>query len=121
FLATRLSRSGWAIALTVGLYAGFTAGWVLLVMSLTGPEPLGIPLIMASPFAGVIFAVDTRGAAPACAVGWTVLYGPPAFFLYLATLGSFAGCLGRVSAAGRGRPRPVPPRRPARRVEVGQP
>jgi ABC-type transport system involved in multi-copper enzyme maturation permease subunit len=112
FLATRLSRSGWAIALTVGLYVGFTAGWVAFVMNLFGPEPLGIPLIMASPFAGVIFVVEGRGAAPACAIGWMVVYGLLAFVLLVATLASFDRCLGRVSPSWV-RPLRARPRRPA--------
>ena len=57
-LATWISRLGRAVASCVGIVVGFSVGWLILVISVTSRDFVGIPLIMGSPLYGTAAAMS---------------------------------------------------------------
>lgn len=118
-MATWVSRIGRAVALCVSTYVVSSIGWLILVSLLAHPpgptrnENLVPAAMIGSPLYGTLFATivvapeDLRnlGGITDVVLGvcfWIVVTGIIAFLLFVITLATFDGCLGRVSnTAGR--------------------
>jgi ABC-type transport system involved in multi-copper enzyme maturation permease subunit len=101
-MATRFSRLGHAVGMTVSLYFLITVGWFFLMLYLQGPA--GEPLAMFSPFmwaAELAFEVAERNQPDRTA--WmilsTVLTAWVAVELLMSTLGDYDRRLGRIDDA----------------------
>jgi ABC-type transport system involved in multi-copper enzyme maturation permease subunit len=101
-MATRFSRVGRAIGLTVSVYVLITIGWVALVSIAYGPPAQR--LILASPMwwsamatmeAGMIRGHPMFGGT----FFWVIFYALAAVAIFLATLSSFERRLGRIDDA----------------------
>ena len=114
--ATWIRRQGRAIAVSVIAYALVTAGWVAMLAAVSGPTQEFRHLMMASPFYGpgqLNADISMNSWRPTAdypesygpAFFWTVAYAIGATLLYLAVLGTFNRCLGRMSELRRWQPR----------------
>jgi ABC-type transport system involved in multi-copper enzyme maturation permease subunit len=102
-MATWFSRLGRAVAMSVGIYASITIGWVFIVVATCNPQPYGENLLMGSPFAyvAILCAVATsksdRGSLVA-ALFWMAVSAVVAWLFRRLTVASFNRCLGRVES-----------------------
>ena len=101
-MATWFSRLGRAVAMSVGLYAAVSIGWIFVVVSFASPRPYGEGLLMGSPFAFVLILcgeavknLPDRGYLVA-ATFWIIVSSIVSSVVYRLTLASFNTCLGRV-------------------------
>ena len=111
-LATWISRLGRAVASCVGIVVGFSVGWLILVVSVTSREFVGIPLIMGSPLYGTLVAMSAVIPGPHGPIGpesryvpvgamiWIVLHGGAAAILFGVTIATFDHCMGRIAETG---------------------
>jgi ABC-type transport system involved in multi-copper enzyme maturation permease subunit len=117
-LATWISRLGRAVAICVGTVVGFSVGWLILIVTVTKRDFVGIPLAMGSPLYGtaaVTYGVgsalhgamdsDVRYAMIGATI-WIVLHCGAAAFLFGATIATFDHCMGRIAETSV----PHPPR-----------
>jgi ABC-type transport system involved in multi-copper enzyme maturation permease subunit len=98
-MATRISRVGRAIGLTLSVYVLVTIGWVALVSIMYGPPAQR--LILASPMCFAVMTTMEAGMIrihPMFGGGlfWVIFYALAAAALFLATLTSFDRRLGRI-------------------------
>ena len=108
-LATWISRLGRAVAICVGIVVGFSVGWLILVMSVSSRDFVGIPLIMGSPLYGTAAAMSGVVSGSDGPIGsdawyalvgamiWIVLHGGAAAFLFGVTIATFDRCMGRIA------------------------
>jgi ABC-type transport system involved in multi-copper enzyme maturation permease subunit len=114
--ATWVRRFGRAVAAGLTVYALVTVGWLAAVMALGG-GPDREWLASGSPFfgPGMLTAVVGFGPSSGDSFGWiimwTSLYGAGAGLLYLAVLGTFNRCLGRMPERADARLAPLASRR----------
>jgi ABC-type transport system involved in multi-copper enzyme maturation permease subunit len=117
-IATWVSRLGRAVALCVSTYVVFSIGWLLYVAIFFTTNESSLPLVLASPPYGALFATAMispergpfLGEAGAIRVGafvWIIVDAGIALLLFMVTLATFDRCLGRVSEI-TGRPMPYP-------------
>jgi ABC-type transport system involved in multi-copper enzyme maturation permease subunit len=111
--ATWIRRLGRAVAASVVVYALVTAGWLALVSAVSHGQEFEAPA-MGSPFFGAgELAFESSSSHRLRPDGMLECYGPLAFWiafyaaaallLYLAVLGTFNRCLGRVPERARRR------------------
>ncbi len=108
-LATWISRLGRAVASCVGIVVGFSVGWLILVVTMTTRDFVGIPLVMGSPLYGTLAGMSGVVAGLHGPIGpqaryvfvgamiWIVLHGGAAAFLFGATIATFDQCMGRIA------------------------